>query len=215
MMKQFHLKIIIALLALVILSTSVFPLIYGNESDGGFGDDGRKTATTIRLHVIQGAGYFLDAYSDTLKFLERIELAELNGIDYPALQLLVNNALTNMQQAQQTYTDLTTEADVTPYNSIVIAKLEQFDFDTFQETNQLDPAIFKDVEFYLKKGDIRGVYHRFLSDSGQMVDTLTQVKQAVDAQTIPIESLLWELNQSASRSLMFGQYVARVFYEIK
>ncbi len=206
-------------LAMVILlfSSNAFALIYGNETDGGYegtGNGGKTAFVPIRAYVIEGAGYFLSSYSDILVFLNKIELAELKGIDYPELQKIIAGAVTNMQQAKETYFNLTQLADVTPYNTGVIEKLTVFDYSAFQRENQPNGAVFAEVEAYLGKGDIRGVYHRFLSISEELLARLNTVKTEIDANRFPQSRDLWDLNESASLSLLFGQYTAEVFHRI-
>lgn len=205
----------LAAVILLFASSNAFALIYGNETDGGFegtGGGGKTTVTPIRTYVIEGAGYFLGSYSDILVFLNKIELAELKGIDYAELQKIIDNAVTNMREAKETYFDLTQLADVTPYNTDVIEKLTAFDYSAFQRENELNAAVFAEVEGYLGKGDIRGVYHRFLSISDELLTRLNAVKTEIDAYRLPRSGDLWDLNESASLSLLFGQYTAEVFH---
>lgn len=209
----FFLSVVILLFS----SSNAFALIYGNETDGaydGTGGGGKSTYLPIRTYVIEGAGYFLGSYSDILVFLNTIELAELKGIDYTELQKIIADAVTNMRRAKDTYLDLTQLADVTPYNTEVIEKLAVFDYMAFIGENEPNGTVFAEVEAYLGKGDIRGVYHRFLSISEELLTRLNTVKTEIDACRFPQSRELWDLNESVSLSLLFGQYTAEVFHSI-
>ena len=214
-----HLKtisaIFVAVFALCIFSMTAFALIYGNDTDGGFGGGNNKTgASSIRTGVIEGAGYFLDSYSDILAFLNKIELAELKGVDYAELQQKMAGALANMTNAKNTYLYLTQIADITPYNLDVIEKLIAFDYAAFQQEKQLNSVVFSQVESFLSKGDIRGVYHRFLSTAEELLVRLITIKADVDAGCFPSSEALWELNQEVAQALLFGQYTSEVFTRV-
>jgi hypothetical protein len=204
--------IFLTFFALCVLSITAYALIYGNETDGGFGGGGFKTgASSIRTGVIEGAGYFLSSYSDILAFLNKIELAELKGIDYAELQKIIAGAVENMTNAKNTYLTLTQTADVTPYNLEVIEKLIAFDYGAFRREKQLNRVVFSQVESFLARGDIRGVYHRFLSIAEELLVRLNTIKADVDAGRFPFSEALWELNQDAAQALLFGQYTTEVF----
>lgn len=221
MMKQVELKsiskVFLVIFGLFFLTAHSFALIYGNESDKGFGGGsggGKSPTPIIRTYVIQGAGYFLNAHSDIVLFLDKTEWAELDGIDYAELQGIITNAIQHMQQANDTYFNLTQTADITPYNMEVIDQLTLFDYAAFQREKGLNSIIFADVEAYLSKGDIRGVYHRFLSVSENLLVQLNALKADIDARRFPQAQDLWNLNQYITKSLLFGQYTTQVFHQV-
>ena len=126
--------------AVLILSTlNVSAVIYFNGAGGNFGGGSESTLPqekTIRDYVIEGAGYFLESYSGFLLFLNKVELKELQGLDYNEVQMILNSAIEKMENARDVYTRLKQEADVTPYNPDMIDELMNFDYDGFQETKQ-------------------------------------------------------------------------------
>ncbi|UCH97953.1 MAG: hypothetical protein JSV88_14155, partial [Candidatus Aminicenantes bacterium] len=74
--------------------------------------------------------------------------------------------------------------------------------------------IFKDLETYLKKGDIRGMYSRECIEISKILALLYKVKIFLDAGQFPDLEDLWRLNQAYAQSLLFGQYAAEVFARI-
>jgi hypothetical protein len=171
----------------------------------------RAAAPSIGVLIIDGAGYFLNSQSHMLLLLNKVELSELYGTDYPGMQALVNNALDNMQKAGETYKSLIAAAKETPYNPKVITKLMMFDYETFRETNGLNKDIFFRIKKYLVKGDVTGLYVLLEADMALIIEQLQAVKTCIDAGTFPDISLLWRLNQNCSESLLTGQYIAEVF----
>lgn len=208
-------KVLLAVFVLFLVQVNAFALIYGNESQKGFGNPGGKSSVpTIKTYVLQGAGYFLDSYSDILQLLNKIELAELNGIDYIELQKIAARAGDNIRGQMETYLNLTQLADAAPYDQAVIDLLTGFDYAAFQQEKGLNSIIFADVQSYLSKGDIRGVYHRFLAVAAVLQAQLNIIKTDIDANRFPQSADLWNLDQNAAQSLLFGQYTAEVFCRV-
>ena len=182
-----------------------------NHSEIGFEEPG---STGIRQYVIEAAGYFLKSQSDFLLFLNKIEMEEINGIDYAELQQVISNAVVHLENAKAKYNDLTQLADNTPYDQPTITELVNFNYSSFQGSKGLNSVIFNEVETYLRCGDIRGLYYQILADTQSILDQLTVIKSDVDAEVIPENSVLWQVNQSYSETLLFGQYAAEIFYDV-
>jgi hypothetical protein len=182
-----------------------------NSSELGFEEPG---STGIRTYVIEAAGGFLNSQSDFLLFLNKIEMEEINGVDFAELQQVIHNAVVHMENARAKYNDLAQLADNTTYDQPTITVLMGFAYTSFQETKGLNGVIFNEVKAYLIGGDIRGLYHRLLANTQPILDQLTVIKSVVDAQVIPENSNLWRVNQAYSEMLLFGQYAAEIFYDV-
>lgn len=205
------LKVLLGVLVFCVFQTNVFSRLILNGTEACFAG---PEQTVIEGYVIEGAGYFLKSHSDTLLLLNKIELSDLNGVDYVELQQLVNNALTNMKNAEMKYISLTQFADSALYEPAVTGQLQVFDYYSFQQAKGLNGFIFDQAETYLGTGDVRGIYHKILSDSQTIIDKLTVVKSVIDTGLLPETSDLWRLNQSYSDTQLLGQYAAEVVYDI-
>jgi hypothetical protein len=192
--------------------------VYGyfvlNEFEEAY-EEGERSASTIRKYIIEGAGYFLKSNSNIQLFLNKIELSELNGMDYSELQNIINSAIENMENAKETYINLISIAKVTPYNPFIIEKLQLFDYPGFQKENKLNSEIFKQVETFLSIGDVTGLYIKFKLDIDSILVPLYNIKASVYNETFPEISSLWLINQKYSELVLFGQYGSQVFFEIK
>ena len=209
--------VILGIMLLVLINTNAFPWWISNESGGGFGGGGdteSSTTTVIGDYIVDGAGYFLDSYDKTLVFMKKTELMDKQFVSNEELVNLLDSALAQMQLANETYVNLKIAADTTPYNPAVIAALKNFNYHDFQAENGLNKEIFKDAAKYLSNGDIRGVYGKTLADTGEIIDLINQVKEKINAGVVPPLKEVWKLNQAYSRALMFGQYIAQVFYNL-
>ncbi|MCP5107290.1 MAG: hypothetical protein GY950_28140 [bacterium] len=209
--KSAILKVLVGVCIVVLFSVNAFARLVANGSPKGFVEPERPAIEGL---VIEGAGYFLKSHSDTLLFLNKVELSDIQGADFTELQLLIDNAIADMQNAKTKYISLTEIADTAPYDQAFITALLNLDYASFQQNNGLNGVIFSETQTYLSSGDIRGVYHQLLSDTQDILDKLALVKTAVDAETIPEMSYIWRLNQAYSDTLFFGQYAAEVFYEV-
>ncbi len=225
-MRKTLIIISVAVLIFFTFNIHAFPWIWANDScrayergcskSGSGGDTARdkKSGLTLGQLVIEGAGCFLRSNSDMQLFLNKIELSELNGMDYSELQNIINSAIENMENAKETYINLISIAKVTPYNPSVIEKLQFFDYSGFQEDNKLNSEIFKQVEAFLSNGDVTGMYIHLKSDIDSILEKLYNIKSNVDSSTFPDIQKIWRANQEYLESLLFGQYVARIFIEI-
>lgn len=203
--------VIIGLFILVIFGMNSFAMVIANESDSGFAE---PQQAGIRELVMQSAGYFLQSQSDIFLFSRKLELSELNGVDYTELLQIIESAVANMEDAVSSYTLLTQSADSAPYDQGINAALLAFNYSSFRESRSLNSVIFGEVENYLNSGDIRGLYHKILLDAEDIRDRLAILKSAVQSETFPGAAGVWQVNESVSTTLLFGQYSAEIFYEI-
>lgn len=212
--KFLKLKIIVGIGILVFLSQYTFshwvvnslPIIYDGSDD---------SINSLDNYVIDGAGYFLEAYSNTLLLMKKIEWTGKAGLNTHDMNLLVDNALENIESAREAYVNLTRAADNTPYNPVIIEKLKNFDYDAFQKDNGLNPGVFSSVKAYLATGDIRKLYYDFSSTVEEISGLLKQVKEQINAGNFAPVKEIWKLNGLFSESLLFGQYVSQVLYSIQ
>lgn len=208
--------------AIIMLShINLSALIYFNKSEicfnnvsGVGGEIAVVKCNALRCYVIDGAGYFLDSHSDYLRFLQRIEVGERNGLDYNQLRLDLDSAIDKMLNAKDIYLQLKQTADMTPYNPTVLDQLLNFNYHVFRVENQLNEPIFARVRFFLCNGAIREMYGEILVQIENILNIADHIKERIDVGEFPLLSDLYRLNESYSESLLFGEYTARVFREI-
>ncbi len=213
---------------------SAFSMLSGNGSGGGFCDgsttymmmsncnDGLSaelsvgTAVRIEPLVEEAAGFYLAGLSDYLKLLNRVETANLKGIDYREMFTIAESARGNLAAAASVYGALVDVANATAYNPAVRARLMDFDYGGFAFRKGIDAsgAVYKDMVGYLSKGDIRGFYLRLHTVSFSCESELSVLCDTLKQGCLPGLESLWRLNATLSRNLLLGQYVARVFHDI-
>ena len=222
--KQLGLKIFLGILILLMVnvySHSRWLSNKGNEfyePDSSGSSQSLKATTctdnTIRTNIIVGAGNFLNSHSSMLLLLNKIEMSDLNGVDYNDLRDTLYRVIDSMEGAKEAYTALTQKAEITPYNQAKIDLLISFDYTGFQEARDLNSILFKKVEEYLGNGDVTGYFGQVLSAMEAILEKLYQVKNTLDNDQLPVNLKLWRLNRIYSKTLLFGQYAAEVFYAV-
>jgi len=219
--KIFNLKTLSIIGLLLIGVNSTFPYICFNGSGNGY-IDGKSEgititvgSTSIESYVVTGATCFLNYNKDMMAYSSMVEQSDAAGLDYYECVQTLNSAITNIQGTISTYEALIKQAENTPYNNSVISKLAAFDYAGYLKANGLNSVIFSKVEGYLKRGDITGVFKYNLVQFKAIRDLLNKLKYSNDTSTIPDIPNIWKVNESTSETLVFGQYVARIFSAIK
>jgi len=221
--KQSGLKIFLGVFILFMFTILSHSRMFVNHADGTYDDPGEQSSSStarvkatsrMAANIVMGGSHFLNSHSYTLLLLSKIEMSDLNGVDYNDLRATLNNAIKHMEGAKEAYTTLYQTAMVTPYNQNVINRLLSFDYVGFQEKRGLNSIIFKDVVEYLSNGDVTGLLGEVLSSTGTILEMLYQVKNTIDMNQIPENSTLWRINQKYFEVLLFGQYAAEMFYAV-
>lgn len=223
-MRSKHILLTILIWALLFFSGYYnYARLFSNHSDSAFNVsnsissvDGDKLAhfDTIGQLIIKGAEYFFKAQADINILSEKVELSDLYSVDYYSMLKTVNIAMDNMNMAQYYYQELQYIANGTLYNPTVIDKLVTFDYDSFQEQNNLIKDIFSEVKGYLKNGSVRGIYSHTSSYFDTLTNTLETIKRELHSGEVPSNIHMWNLNQTCARAHMFGQYAAMIFYAL-
>ncbi|NIM11670.1 MAG: hypothetical protein GTO45_06220 [Candidatus Aminicenantes bacterium] len=210
-------KIIIISLILLMV-TPVYGWFVFNSGDLLFCLDCENTTLVdididINAIIVNGAKNFLKSYSDTLSFLNHVESGEN---DYENLQGIVASSIESMEKAKSSYYDLKNLAASIPYDYTLIEKLKSFDYQTFFKNNPgLNPAVFQNVEVFLKSGDVKGAFDNMYERAAEIFNKLKVIKESTDIAALPKISELWRLNQMYSNALLFGQYITQLICEVK
>jgi hypothetical protein len=173
------------------------------------------SALSLGRLIIEAAGGYMKSHSDYQLLLREIELSGLYGTNFVVLQELINKAIENMNIANSTYWQIWQTSKGLDYDPVVLVKLRQFDYFSYQLENNLDPVIFEKVVNYLKAGDVRGSYKQAYHATGEILHSLETLKINIDKNKLPKIKTCWRLNQLYLETELFGQYVSEVFYGIK
>jgi hypothetical protein len=196
----------------------VFSYIFGNGSGGGYqtGEENLSGAgNEIESLVIRGAGEYLQAYAETLMFLNQFEMEPLRGIDFTVCREILAGSLSHLDQAVETYRLLIQRAEAAPYDETVLSRLRDFDYKGFMNRNGFKGIIITKVKELLLVGDITGFYKMIYTRMNQIRSLLEEVTMDVRQNKMPAVTALWQLNRMYYNTLMAGQFTAHVFNAIK
>lgn len=216
--------LLVVVVFLFCIQSSLVGWINHNSSEEAFEEDGTGETTVYRQTspaneigklIAVSAGHFLESHSGFLAFLNKIELADVNGLNYTELDEILDRSITAMEKTVESYGSLKDRAERTPYNYDVYWKLLFFEYRSFQREKGLNPTVFSRTSYFLGYGDVRGCYGETLKKSQIILEQLKIIKRLIDSRQFPVISDLWRVNQQYSETLLFGQYVAEVFSEIK
>ena len=210
-------KILAVALALVLFQTGSYAFVNNNGSGSGYGGGGRTAARSgaIEMYVMKGGAFFLAANSDYQIFLNKIELQELQGLDFTELTMHLNSAITNMTAAKDTYALLLREAESLPYDETFITGLKAFDYDAFMLEKKLNETVFKEVGEYLEKGDITGLLRNTYNGFTGITKMLESLRMDISQSGQPELSLIREINETFGELSLAGSYAARIFSVIQ
>lgn len=216
------LKVFLVVSILILFTTQVSPAIYVNGGGKIFGDRdfveigfSENGVVSLEFYVVKGAGYFLKSCSDFLYFLNKAELAEIEGADYDGLKLHLNNAIANMELARNIYLEFREKAAAVPYNASIIDQLLSFNYTQFQKEKGLLKPVFSEVKAYLENGEVREFFEAILCHTEEILNDAYILKATVDLNQFPEIPFLWDIQHKFSKSMLMGQYAARVFLEIQ
>ncbi len=207
----------ISVFMIMLFTGNIFAIYYVNRSCEAYNTCAPAPGATSSISpsmgqlIIEGAGYFLASHADMKTFLNRIELSEMNGVNYLEIQGILNSGIANMENASATFKNLILLAKETPYNHAVINKLRKFNYRGFMKKNNLVGDVFIKVRGFLAKGNVTGAYIKLQASKDEMIAQLYVIKAAVDSNIFPDTNLLYRVNQAYIETMLFGQYVAQVF----
>jgi hypothetical protein len=216
--KKYVLVMAIINLFTLLVDMNMYALVNCNGAGQGYEGPGRSLTSensTIDGYLIEGAGLYFAAKLDIEAFLRSIELQDSQGLDYKGLNIVLDRAIANLKTAIAAYETLIREAEITPYNENVQAKLKTFDYSAFMSFYRLNPFVFEDAAICLKKGDITCIFKKNHARFVHILESLRAISGQTVLNNLPGLPLIWQLNETCSEASMFGSYVARIFAAIR
>jgi hypothetical protein len=212
-------KVFFATLLVLLITNSIYPLVMGNFSenayDGSTDDNTEKLTISLSNYIVNGAGYYLKAYSETLMFLNRVEMSEVAAQDFNEMLDIVNRAIDNIKIAGEYYRSINARLAYLPYDFNIFYRLLYFDYAGFQREKGLNASIFQKVRYYLGYGDVNGIFSTLQTDTENILSRLYTIKSMVEAGQYPDLENLWRINQQFSETMLFGQYTSEIFICLK
>ena len=195
-------------------SCKVFSSCTVGEPTDGLMSFSASNSQTIPWLIAEGGGNLLKSAAEFNRFASAYEFSENSGMDFQYLQTTLNSAIASMEKTRGIYRQLSDLASITPYDPAIVRQLNKFNYEAFARGRGLIRVIFCEVQAFLVKGDVRGIYEEFHNRSFLLLERLYSLKKDVDAFIKPDLPTVWRLNQEYSEFKLFGQYVAEVFFTL-
>lgn len=173
------------------------------------------SSENIKDLIVKAGTSFFRGNANVNLLVAQLEAAELEGVSYAQLQITVADALANMKASRNYYQALINMAATLTYNPAVIDQLKSFDYLSISTTSGMNRDICEQLKGHLLLGDVRGVYSRLYTYTSTIVDILETVQKEMSSNGVPSTATIWQLNQECSHMLLFGQYIAQVFKQIR
>ena len=202
----------------IFASMTLLGLVFGNHGEKAYANDNERYnigGSPMKTLIILGAGNFLKSYAGFQQFLHRVELSGTSGVNYDEWRVILKEAIADLQRARVYYYYFNTLAAGTPYNRDFTGALVYFEYPGFRETHHLNREIFSRLELLLRSGNVTGVYEEILSKANEITGLLRTVNRELYKDIFPGIPLLWKINQKYFNALLFGQYAAMIFNEVK
>jgi len=165
--------------------------------------------------IPEAAVNFLESTRDFNDFLKEVEKSELYSPNFSVLQAGIDKAIVGMENARCKYEDILNISGNFEMDVVILEKLYQFDYDGLQSKYHLNPQVFEKAAAFCQRGDIIGIYNRTFDTIAAILENLNQIKAKLEKESLPELYIIWETGQLYFENEMFGQYVSRIFYEIK
>jgi hypothetical protein len=186
-------------------------LVFPDQCD----DEKDNSDQSLGKLISEAASFLLQSNSDYQLFLKNFENSSIYRVNFLVLRKIINKAAENIENANLKYLQILEIAKSLDYDPLVLEKLRQFDYKKFQEENNLNPTIFKEVATYLKTGNVIGIYERSFIDTGEIFRRLRFIKANIDSGTIPAIKDCWRINQLFLELELYGMYSSQVLFELE
>ena len=213
-------SIIFLIIGLIVLGSNLFArfkfdytcITYPDQCEG----DGLEASSPILGQLIpEAAVYFFESTRDFEDFLKEVEKSEIYGPNYPVLQTVIEKIITGMENARCKYEEIVNISEGLEMDMVILEKLIAFDYNSLQSKYHLNPSIFEKAATFCQAGDVIGIFNHTVATIDNILKNLNRIKAKLEKNLLPELYIIWETGQLYFESEMFGQYVSRVFYEIK
>jgi len=199
-------KIIKIGILVVALLSAVFSL-YGdmvlNDTDPVFPENDRRAISEL---LVSGAAGFIDSNCEALLLLREFELSSNSSFSIANALLRTENALNKLEEAMKNYSEALKIGENCGYEKTYRDKLVDFNYDTCIIEEKLNSEIANAVAYYLKRGDVLGMYRKNIENIDELIGILKTIQNSLRNNEKPDIAVFWSLLQKFSMCKLFGNY---------
>ena len=210
----------IIFLIIIVIGSNLFSRFMHDYSCITFPDqceeDGLKASAPLLGQLIpEAAVYFFESIRDFEDFLKEVEKSELYAPNYLELQTTIEKTIAGMENARCKYKEIVNISESLEIDIFILEKLNEFDYDGLQSQYHLNPSIFEKAATFCQAGDVIGIFTHTVETIDIILENLNRIKAKLEQNLLPELYIIWDTGQLYFESELFGQYVSRIFYEIK
>jgi hypothetical protein len=218
--RRKKMKHTILFLIIIVIGSSLFSRFMHDYSCIAFPDqcegNGLNASAPLLGQLIpEAAVNFIESTRDFEDFLKEVEKSELYGPNYPLLKIGIEKVIVGMENARCKYKEIVNLSESFVMDLVILEKLNEFDYDGLQSKYHLNSTIFEKTKAFCQEGDVIGIYSHTVDTINTILENLNIIKAKLEQDSLPELYIIWETGQLYCESEMFGQYVSRIFYEIK
>jgi hypothetical protein len=195
----------IGILIATIIS-SVFNL-YGymvlNDTDPVFNGPRKESISDL---LVNGAVGFIDANCEALLLLKEYEISANTPFSISNALLRTENALNSLEDARKHYSDALKIGEMCGYVKTYRDMLINFDYTAYINEEKLNSEIANLVAYYLKKGDVLGMYRKNIDNIDELIGVLKTIQSSLRNNVKPDIEVFWSLLQKFSLAELYGNY---------
>ncbi len=204
-MKHLKIWIILTIAALTCITTvNLFGYLYANDTDNGFPEP-EKSA--ISDSIVKGASGFLASNAEAMLLLKEYEVSSYESFNVSNALLKTESALQYLKESRKNFFDAMKTGEKCAYEKTSADKLVNFDYNSFITENKLIGEIADPVAYYLKRGDVIGMYNKNIQNIDEIIELLESIQTSLIKNEKPDITVFWDLLQKFATCKLFGNYM--------
>jgi hypothetical protein len=201
-------------IGLVLIGTSIAYLNAFWAANDPYSPFPKKTSLQIGSLITDSASQLLQSASEAFLFMNEVEIAELNGLNFGAALQRVDLASAKVEQALKIFNEIIAVGSETGYDEVRIEKLKAFNYEQFARENGLNRETMTLVAKYLSQGNVLGFYYAHVANLKKLLNILNVIKKNLLDGKLSENKVLWSLLHQYNSTMMFSNYASLVFYTI-
>ena len=201
-------------IGLVLIGTSIAYLNAFWAANDPYSPFPKKTSLQIGSLITDSASQLLQSASEAFLFMNEVEIAELNGLNFGSALQRVDLASAKVEQALKIFNEIITVGSETGYDEVRIKKLKAFNYEQFARENGLSRETMTLVAKYLSQGNVLGFYYAHAANLKKLLNILNVIKKDLLTGKLSENKVLWSLLHRYNSTMMFSNYASLVFYTI-
>jgi predicted membrane metal-binding protein len=170
-------------------------------------------AAGVRSGIVDASSELLQAAAEAYQFMNEIELAEVQSLDYAAAQARIEAAIEHLQRTIWAMEWVIKRAETIGVEPDRVERLRAFDYQQLTTRFNLNSEIMTRVTAFLSQGDVIGLYRQHLANLQRIEESLLYILGEVSAKRRPANERMWTLLHQFNDSTLAANYASLVFYQ--